>query len=306
MVQISPSERTGSLPLQFITVEPKRQRPVANIHAVRSRARKYAIHEKHKRNSSSSTEGKQHRLLQPSAVSPIVERTRQRQISPRTILGEGRVDPFESYPVKADIHVHRLVDYCAQVGRQIATAAQIEEGKISRRNRLLTEWLPLTMKNEMSFCSLLTTCEVSLQHCSGNFPWTPLALQLSLKSILLLRNEMSKPRKEVSDAMIAAVISMAAQEIILNSSPEKLRIHVNGLEQLVRSRGGITSLEGIMGDQIAWVKQASGLLLANTVMGENDVTARATTAASRSYSAGLDHIIERFLHFPKDFWIEES
>jgi hypothetical protein len=34
------------------------------------------------------------------------------QSSPFTILGAGRVDPFQSYPIKAEPYMHQLVDHC--------------------------------------------------------------------------------------------------------------------------------------------------------------------------------------------------
>jgi hypothetical protein len=57
------------------------------------------------------------------------------------------------------------------MGKHIATAWQIEKGEFGIRNRLITEWVPLCMKNAMSFYSLLVTSELSLQSCSGRHPW---------------------------------------------------------------------------------------------------------------------------------------
>jgi hypothetical protein len=41
-----------------------------------------------------------------------LESQRQQQISPQTILGAGRVDPFQSYPIQTEPFMHQLVDYC--------------------------------------------------------------------------------------------------------------------------------------------------------------------------------------------------
>jgi hypothetical protein len=36
----------------------------------------------------------------------------QGRISPLTILGAGRIDPFQSYPIKTQPYMHQLVDHC--------------------------------------------------------------------------------------------------------------------------------------------------------------------------------------------------
>jgi hypothetical protein len=33
-------------------------------------------------------------------------------VSPRTVLGEGRIDPFDIYPIKMQPYMHYLVDHC--------------------------------------------------------------------------------------------------------------------------------------------------------------------------------------------------
>jgi hypothetical protein len=40
------------------------------------------------------------------------ERIRSQSISPQTILGAGRIDPFSSYPIDMPHHMHYLVDHC--------------------------------------------------------------------------------------------------------------------------------------------------------------------------------------------------
>jgi len=43
-----------------------------------------------------------------------LEFARISRVSPQTLLGAGRVDPFASFPVKAQPYVHRLVDFMVQ------------------------------------------------------------------------------------------------------------------------------------------------------------------------------------------------
>jgi len=41
-----------------------------------------------------------------------IQRQIMHQFSPQTMLGAGRVDPFQCYPIKAEPYVHNLVDHC--------------------------------------------------------------------------------------------------------------------------------------------------------------------------------------------------
>lgn len=40
-------------------------------------------------------------------------------LSPKTILGAGRIDPFASYPIDAKPYMHYLVDYCKKAPRSV-------------------------------------------------------------------------------------------------------------------------------------------------------------------------------------------
>jgi hypothetical protein len=39
----------------------------------------------------------------------------QRPLSPQTILGAGRLDPFQSFPIKTSCYMQKLVDYCKRI-----------------------------------------------------------------------------------------------------------------------------------------------------------------------------------------------
>ncbi|KAH8767631.1 hypothetical protein BGZ57DRAFT_930098 [Hyaloscypha finlandica] len=93
---------------------------------------------------------------------------RQLQISPKTILGAGRIDPLNSYPIDSaemQPYMHGLVDYHAFIcdsgmPKDPDTGAYIH-----------TKWLQLCMQNQMAFKSMLLAAEMSLRGHQGLTPW---------------------------------------------------------------------------------------------------------------------------------------
>ena len=61
------------------------------------------------------------------------ERLRSQSISPQTILGAGRIDPFSSYPIDMTHYMHNLVDHCKTFHFidmcQLQPQYDIEEGR---------------------------------------------------------------------------------------------------------------------------------------------------------------------------------
>jgi len=50
--------------------------------------------------------------LSPRRRDPGEEDHGRPPVSPRTVLGEGRIDPFDIYPIKMQPYMHYLVDHC--------------------------------------------------------------------------------------------------------------------------------------------------------------------------------------------------
>lgn len=50
--------------------------------------------------------------VQQQAVTRYSSQGRWRKDHPATVLGAGRVDPFEVYPVEAQPYMHDLLDHC--------------------------------------------------------------------------------------------------------------------------------------------------------------------------------------------------
>lgn len=53
-----------------------------------------------------------HWLCTRKRANPVGQYLHQQPIAPQTVLSEGRIDPFDSYPVTMQPYMHQLVDYC--------------------------------------------------------------------------------------------------------------------------------------------------------------------------------------------------
>jgi len=116
----------------------------------------------------------------------------QHRTSPQLVLGQGKADPFDSFPVKMQTYTHGLVDYCRIIFFRPSFAFHFWS---HQRERFLTfdidtaicsnafpkeadgfthshtNWVPTCMENEMAFKSMLLAAETSLGGTLGQDPW---------------------------------------------------------------------------------------------------------------------------------------
>ncbi|KAE9368891.1 hypothetical protein N431DRAFT_347981 [Stipitochalara longipes BDJ] len=172
-------------------------------------------------------------------------------VSPRTILGEGRVDPFDIYPIKMQPYMHYLVDHYASV-----CAWGMPKTPNAGFTYIHTKWVPLCMDNQMPFKSMLLAGETSLRGHQGLDPWSLCALSLVSDCVTLLNNELNKPEPKVSDVMFATVVNIAAIELIWGNR-SNYDNHLRGLKEIVRIRGGLDDpgISSYVRINIIWLNQ---------------------------------------------------
>jgi len=207
------------------------------------------------------------------------------------------------------------IAYCAL----LAIGWQSEKGElVTAFSRLITDWMPLCMSNAMAFSSLLLSAEVGLRAALGEYPWSSCAVTLSMNCISLLRKEIDNPSGDVSDTMIATVVNMAAAELVFVRDPITFENHRRGLRQMVKLRGGVDKLTGILKGMVLWATQLDDALKINTqdVNDEANGTAGVqeeapstalTTHADELSSRSYDEILEsaRSLQ-PREFFAVAS
>ncbi|PMD46029.1 hypothetical protein L207DRAFT_628653 [Hyaloscypha variabilis F] len=157
----------------------------------------------------------------------------QREVSPQTILGAGRVDPFNSYPIEMTSHAHRLLDYCKSsnfislfgdyipmestdlnVWKLVAEAC---DGMMPNPGMELisgrARWVPICIANQMGFKSALLSADMSIRANLGLDPRSPYSISLMADCVELLRKEIDNPKLEVTDMMLVTVVHLGRGEI---------------------------------------------------------------------------------------------
>jgi hypothetical protein len=97
IITASSSNRT------FIQFDPHQARQPRQYRKHQAEVMKVQVHE--------YLNSKVHQSSRPTGEQGY-ERIRPQSISPQTILGAGRIDPFSSYPIDMAHHMHYLVDHC--------------------------------------------------------------------------------------------------------------------------------------------------------------------------------------------------
>jgi hypothetical protein len=92
--------------LKFITELGKRPHiKSATVSTIRSQAAKHTVLQRRQRNNPSRRSHLPIFLKAPSIPN-------DGRVSPLTILGAGRVDPFDCLPIKSQTYIYKLLDYC--------------------------------------------------------------------------------------------------------------------------------------------------------------------------------------------------
>lgn len=107
---------------------------------------------------------------------------------------------------------------------------------------LRTRWFPFAMMHESLFRVVLLLAAAhnhSVQPCS-NIQVD--RLRLKEEAIRSINRSLPDPPREASDWLIAAVAKMASYEAMFGDR-ETYRIHMEGVVQLINTRGGLEALE---------------------------------------------------------------
>ena len=127
---------------------------------------------------------------------------------------------------------------------------------------LRTKWFPLVISDIAAFQTVLLLSASN----SASVNHMPDAgcelLQMKLEAITSINNAFSNQEKRFSDAVIGAVAKMASFEA-MHGNVDSYRVHMQGLYQMVMTRGGLDALGlgGLLRRIILWIDLNSSFLL---------------------------------------------
>jgi hypothetical protein len=199
-------------------------------------------------------------------------------LSPVSVLGAGRVDPFATYPVRLKSNKHLdLVDHCKfsdisyQLGVDLLTIVVIFvapslNSKPHRRacfsplfQRMRRSIFEAAQDDPVAFRTILAFSSADRSTLQDeNEPVE--AIKYSTQSLQLLRERLAQPSLATTDGTLAAVAVYVAYTVSLFSPNDVLSVELthykffledcdtldtqlNALEKLVELRGGIEAIE---------------------------------------------------------------
>ncbi|KAN0102229.1 hypothetical protein V8E51_012739 [Hyaloscypha variabilis] len=156
------------------------------------------------------------------------------------------VEPFNAFPIKIEPYMlELLLSYTTSVYETMYT---IE--KHVNLNPAKDYWLPMAFQDAALLHAFIFCAD---GHCtiSQGRKERPAAVIHLRKAIKIVNERLRVPVPSITDATIAVVCTFAHTEI-LNDNHENWMVHMRGLKQMIRQRGGIQAFESnrLMGSKI--------------------------------------------------------
>lgn len=171
------------------------------------------------------------------------------------ILGQGRIDPFKTYPVPWEPFIPELIDhYLVNMAIDLPELDEPEQPGLLR-----TRWFPLVMTEAATFQVIILLAASHYASLRQTTEYGPALLQLKTRAICLVRNALAA--EGPSDQLIGAVAKMASYEAMFGDQTS-FEEHMKGLVKMVQLRGGLSSLGlyGMLAKICVWIDRNSALL----------------------------------------------
>ena len=165
-------------------------------------------------------------------------------------VGAARQDPFWTYPVDYEPYLPAIfAHYIENVAVEIPDLDSPNHKGLLRRR-----WFPLAMSEPSTMYAVLLMA--ASHYCAVNPHSANLIDLLYLKSRALteINIALRDPKRATSDAVIGAVMKMAAYEAVFGDS-SVFSAHMQGLSMMLNMRGGLGTLglDGLLERMVVWI-----------------------------------------------------
>jgi hypothetical protein len=165
-------------------------------------------------------------------------------------LGAARQDPFWSYPVEYEPYLPAIfAHYIENVAVEIP-----DLDSPNHKDLLRHRWFPLAMEEPSTMYAVLLMA--ASHYCAVSPHSINLIDLLYLKSKALteINIALRDPKRATSDAVIGAVMKMAAYEAVFGDSAV-FSAHMHGLSLMLKMRGGLGTLglDGLLERMVVWI-----------------------------------------------------
>lgn len=176
--------------------------------------------------------------------------TKVPQIPAAKRIGAARQDPFWVYPVDYEPYLPAIfAHYIENVAVDIEDLDTPDHKSLLRRR-----WFPLAMQEPSTMYAVLL---MAASHYCAVCPHSANLIDLlALKSRALteINSALRDPKRATSDAVIGAVMKMAAYEACFGDSAV-FSAHMKGLSLMLKMRGGLGTLglDGLLERMVVWI-----------------------------------------------------
>ncbi|TKX19793.1 fungal specific transcription factor domain-containing protein 60 [Elsinoe australis] len=159
-------------------------------------------------------------------------------------------DPFWSYPIDYHPSYERVIDYYVvniAVDMDFLTPPG-QEGNMKK------QWIPLTMTDPAAFYAITLMAATAYSYLDTKLAHAINLMHLKGKALAAINEALSDPKRATNDATVAGILKMASYEAAFGNT-DFFHSHMNGLEQIIRMRGGFDNLgwDGLLERMIIWV-----------------------------------------------------
>ncbi|QIX02134.1 hypothetical protein AMS68_007651 [Peltaster fructicola] len=181
--------------------------------------------------------------------------------------GSGRQDPFWTYPVEYEPYLPAIFAHYIE---NVAVDIPDLDGP-SQKSLLRRRWFPMAMEESATMYAILL---MAASHYSAIIPGSIKAndlVYLKSRAISSINQGIRDPKRATSDAMIGAVMKMAAYEAIFGDSAV-FSTHMRGLSTMLKMRGGLGTLglDGLLERMVVWIDLNAAFICGLTALFGND------------------------------------
>ncbi|PVH71667.1 hypothetical protein DL98DRAFT_596735 [Cadophora sp. DSE1049] len=145
-------------------------------------------------------------------------------ISPVTILGAGRVDPFANYPIKMNRGELWLIDQ-----------VNMDQDPTFRTHR--ERWLPVMIKSPITFRQFLANVSLNISRVRGENLDNVVTVAHHSLAIRLVNQKLSDPVSKTSDEVLLGILSFRCYNLVKGDF-EAAAVHLEGLKKVLELRRG--------------------------------------------------------------------
>ncbi|PGH27622.1 hypothetical protein AJ80_00635 [Polytolypa hystricis UAMH7299] len=166
-----------------------------------------------------------------------------------------KVDPFNAFPIQMEPYMHDLLTFCRfnilmrtlfvpnGVSSDITAGYRIlySVEKYTNYNPLTSHWIPFAFQSAAMMHAILG-CADTATTAPWNHRLRPTAIKHLNAAIHIVNKSLAADPPTITDSIIAVVSTIAVMEEV-SGHHDNWKVHMKGLYQLVKIRGGLVALK---------------------------------------------------------------